>query len=311
MLRIRLGVDDLARVRLAVTGVAATIEAVYSSFAIRRADTPLLYGDWARALRARLGAECSPLFNVVPGPSQMPLFMIKRTDDPAEFAEHVLAAPTPLLRTGLRTPHTPFARRLATGDRAARQALATAITSYHRAFADTVPTMRAMVHTDLVHRSTVLATTGLGGLFTTLHPGMRWRSPVLEIDSPVDGDIDLAGRPLQLTPSVFMRHGIGVLVEPRVAFVTYPVRGAARLGGTPGDPLVELLGKTRATVLRTLWTGCSTTELAELTGVSLASASAHAAVLRRAGLVETYREGRSVRHQLTPLGQSTLSGDVL
>ncbi len=307
MLRIRLDIDDLARVRLAPTGVAATIEAVFSSIAIRRADAPLLYGDWGRALRARLGVEVGPLFDLFRSPWQMPLFMVKRTDDPAVFAEHLLTVPTSQLR--LTGPHSPFARRLTSGDRDARRALATAVTTYHRAFADTVPAMRVLVDADLIHRTSLLATAGLGSLLNSLHPGMRWRSPILEIDAPVDRNIDLAGRRLQLTPSVFLRHGIGVLVEPDTAFITYPVRGSMRLDGQAGDPLVELLGRTRAEVLRALWTGRTTTELAELVGISLASASEHAGVLRRAGFVQTSREGRAVRHQLTGLGQRTLTGE--
>ncbi len=309
MLRIRLDVDDLARVRLAPTGVAATIEAVYSSIAIRRADAPLLYGDWGRTLRARLGTEVGPLFDLFRSPWRMPLFMVKRTDDPAVFAEHLLTVPTSQLRLD-DPPHTPFARRLTSGDGEARRALATAVTAYHRAFADIVPTMRALVHADLVHRTSLLATTGLGSLLGSLHPGMRWRSPILEIDAPVDRDLDLAGRRIQLTPSVFLRHGIAVLAEPETVFVSYPVRGSVRLDGQTGDPLVELLGRTRAEVFRALWTGRTTTELAELVGISLASASEHAGVLRRAGFVETLREGRAVRHQLTRLGQRALSGDV-
>src|SRR4051812_11160071 len=79
MLRIRLDIDDLARVRLAPTGVAATIEAVFSSIAVRRADAPLLYGDWGRDLLPRLGPDAAPLFDLFRSPWQVPRFMIKRT----------------------------------------------------------------------------------------------------------------------------------------------------------------------------------------------------------------------------------------
>ena len=41
-------------------------------------------------------------------------------------------------------------------------------------------------------------------------------------------------------------------------------------------------------------------------GISPASASEHAKVLRDANLIETRREGRSVRHSLTPLGSAML-----
>ena len=314
MLRIRLGLDDLARIRLATEGVAATIEAVYSSIAFRRADCALLYGDWGRALRPRLSASVTPLLELFRSPHDVPRFMIKRTDDPEELAEHLLALPATRIRDELLAspaPDTRLARRLATGDRDARLALAKAVVSYHNTFADALPTMQALVHADLVHRTTLLATEGLGALLNSLHPAMRWNSPVLELDAPVDRELDLNGRMLQLNPSVFLRWGIGVLEEAKTVFVTYPIRGTLRLAGPDtGDPLVELLGRTRAAALRTLRTARTTTELAEALGVSLASASEHATVLRRARLVDTHRDGRAVRHQLTRLGQRTLAGEA-
>jgi DNA-binding transcriptional ArsR family regulator len=41
-------------------------------------------------------------------------------------------------------------------------------------------------------------------------------------------------------------------------------------------------------------------------GISPASASEHAKVLREAYLVQTCRAGRSVRHSLSPLGRTIL-----
>jgi DNA-binding transcriptional ArsR family regulator len=47
-------------------------------------------------------------------------------------------------------------------------------------------------------------------------------------------------------------------------------------------------------------------ELAGVVGISPASASEHAKVLRDANLIETSREGRAVRHSLTALGRTFL-----
>jgi len=79
------------------------------------------------------------------------------------------------------------------------------------------------------------------------------------------------------------------------------------LAGPPGnDNLAALLGPTRAAVLHALREPHSTADLAGTLGISPASASEHAKVLRDAYLVETRREGRSVRHSLTPLGRTIL-----
>jgi DNA-binding transcriptional ArsR family regulator len=47
-------------------------------------------------------------------------------------------------------------------------------------------------------------------------------------------------------------------------------------------------------------------ELARVVGISPASASEHAKVLREVYLIETLREGRAVRHSLTALGRTML-----
>ena len=71
-----------------------------------------------------------------------------------------------------------------------------------------------------------------------------------------------------------------------------------------------MLGPTRAAVLRALAEPRGTAELAYEVGISPASASEHAKVLRDANLIETRRQGRSVRHSLTPLGR-TIVGQLL
>ncbi|MFG2834800.1 ArsR/SmtB family transcription factor [Streptomyces zaomyceticus] len=81
-------------------------------------------------------------------------------------------------------------------------------------------------------------------------------------------------------------------------------RGAR--GGTGG--LSAALGRTRTEVLRALTEPRTTTELARRTGISNATASAHATALRAAGLITTTRTGRSVHHERTPLGALLLTG---
>ena len=74
--------------------------------------------------------------------------------------------------------------------------------------------------------------------------------------------------------------------------------------------LADLLDRTRADVLvalAALAEGASTTQLARRTGISAASASEHARVLRRSGLVESRRSGKSTLHTLTPLGRRLLT----
>jgi DNA-binding MarR family transcriptional regulator len=71
--------------------------------------------------------------------------------------------------------------------------------------------------------------------------------------------------------------------------------------------LAGLLGRTRAAVLESMCDPCGTSGLAARLGLSTASASEHVTALRRAGLAQTAHSGRTVRHSLTPLGQSLLT----
>ncbi|MGY0232937.1 ArsR/SmtB family transcription factor [Longispora urticae] len=61
-----------------------------------------------------------------------------------------------------------------------------------------------------------------------------------------------------------------------------------------------------ATAQRRYLTGAGTGELATRVGISPASASQHAAVLRAAGLLSTARVGKSVRHTVTGAGAALL-----
>ena len=77
-------------------------------------------------------------------------------------------------------------------------------------------------------------------------------------------------------------------------------------GRPRGAALSALVGRNRAAVLGAIAGGCTTTELAGRVGISLASASQHASVLRDAGLITTHRQGSAVLHVLTPLGAELL-----
>jgi DNA-binding transcriptional ArsR family regulator len=122
----------------------------------------------------------------------------------------------------------------------------------------------------------------------------------------------LAGRGLLLVPGFFCWRTPVTLVDPELPPVlVYPIDRDCRVvdRGKGGDrSLIALLGRTRTAVLTAVGGGGTTTELSRRSGTSLASASEHATVLREAGLSNTRRDGGSVEHTLTPLGEAVLSG---
>jgi DNA-binding transcriptional ArsR family regulator len=82
-------------------------------------------------------------------------------------------------------------------------------------------------------------------------------------------------------------------------------------GSDDGRALASLLGRTRSAALQAIADGCTTSELAQLIGVSVSAASQHATVLRNAGLITTQRDGKAVVHTLTLLGSSLLNGEII
>ena len=174
------------------------------------------------------------------------------------------------------------------------------------------PSISTCVAADRGRRVHQLANGGIDELLSNLHPEVRWRPPVLEVPQAVPADVSLGGRGLRLQPSFFCDPAPA---RPRDTDATptlvYPVRRPAdALSSAPtrrGQSLAALLGRTRAAALAAVRRGCTTSELARRCGVSAATASQQATVLRGAGLISTRRDGGSVRHELTDLGSRLLA----
>lgn len=198
---------------------------------------------------------------------------------------------------------------------------------------------------DRLWRAQTQSVAGTDAMLHTFGPLLRWRPPVLTVDYPIDRDLHLDGRGLVLVPSYFCRQLPVALADGSLPpILVYPARPPARhrvgtagggavggvagaggaVGGTAGgaaggaeaggteaveaESLAHLLGHTRAAVLQSLGGLCTTSELARRAGVSASSASEHAAVLRRAGLITSTRLRNRVHHSLTPLGTALLAG---
>ncbi len=196
--------------------------------------------------------------------------------------------------------------------------------AYHRAAVEPYWThIQAQIEAERAARGRALLDGGADELLASLPPMLRWRAPVLECDYPVDRDVRLRGRGLLLQPSFFCRRTAVTLHDPELPPVlVYPA--AAQLASAPGSgesarPIEEqrqrtlgkLVGHTRSVVLRAIGDGATTSELARRAGVSLASASQHACVMREAGLVTTLRRGNAVLHTVTPLGAALLKGGAV
>lgn len=197
---------------------------------------------------------------------------------------------------------------------------------YHRAAVEPYWThIQAQIEAERAARGRALLDGGADELLASLPPMLRWRAPVLECDYPVDRDVRLRGRGLLLQPSFFCRRTAVTLHDPELPPVlVYPAASHLASAPTGGEAartvhveeqrqrtLGKLVGHTRSVVLRAIGDGATTSELARRAGVSLASASQHACVMREAGLVTTLRHGNAVLHTVTPLGAALLKGGAV
>ncbi|TQK44490.1 ArsR family transcriptional regulator [Streptomyces sp. SLBN-118] len=322
MLRIHFTGDDLARVRMAARPDVLW-EAILSFHRLRERRRALMFGEWRAETRVRLSGETRLLAALVPPRGYFPDFLT-----PSEGAcgleaslEALRATPPGRLHSELAlaaagraaAPGLPGRlSALAEGRPEALAGLVGALRSYHRAAIEPYwPHIQATVEADRAVRGRALLDGGAGELLASLPPVLRWRAPVLEADYPAERELHLNGRGLLLQPSFFCRGTPVVYRDTGLPPVlVYPAaHSCAPAFGESGDPsLGKLVGHTRSVVLQAIRYGCTTSELARRAGVSLASASQHAAVLREAGLVVTLRHGNAVLHTVTPLGAALLRG---
>lgn len=170
--------------------------------------------------------------------------------------------------------------------------------------------IRAVLTADYTDRVRTLIDTGVEGLFTTLHPDLRWAGESLELAGALDGDIDLSGRGLTLAPSFFRRRPHVLINAAGSVTLSHPapIRAVATWDADASHAdLASLLGRTRALLLVAIGDGpASTGQLALSVDTSAAAVSQHTKVLRGAGLITTIRQGQQVKHALTRRGEHLL-----
>jgi DNA-binding transcriptional ArsR family regulator len=313
MMRLRFDVEDLART--AFTPPGPYCELAVSAQLLQQPASPFRRLWLAR--RSRLTPQARQLLDIVPARGSVPEFLCpEATSCLDEALDRVRSTPVARIQAELeerpwRSPPSPWVRDLARGRVDALTELGVVMHAYYNdVMVPLWPGIERAVSAELSHRAWQVASHGIAATLNTLHPRTRWQDGVLEVDTPVDGDIDLAGRGIRLMPSIWTRPGVALgWTQPTLC---YPLPSPywdrqGLLSDDHHDPLVDVLGATRARILRALLSQHTTSGLARALGISTASASMHAAALRGAGLVSTRRDGRAVQHLLTALGQRLLT----
>ena len=312
MLRLWLEPADLTRIRFADRlHPAGTV--LLASQALRQPAVAAGLPTLARRVASATPA-LRPLHHLMPAQGFVPDFMT-----PWEGLTSIEDGLTAIRSTPVRriraevsaayahVPASAARRRFAAAEPWVLDALVTAMRSYFdQVLAPDWPALNS-THRRLVDEAAGrYALSGAAGILAELHEGIRWRPPVLEVDTWQEGEVRLAGDGLLLLPSPFTGPRPRVLVTPgRPALVVYPVAPPTALEGrrTRSDPLVSLFGRTRSAVLiHTTRPGRHTTStIARQAGISVSSSSEHLSALRAAGLVASRRDGGAIVHHATPL----------
>lgn len=177
--------------------------------------------------------------------------------------------------------------------------------------------IQALQVADIEHRMRLISRGGLEEMLRTLHPQVRRTEDGLDVSGKCcEFTSGLEGQGLVLVPCVFAWPGTFVLNRaPFMPTLTYAPRGAGaiwerRSDGDEEPALSQLMGATRANVLRQLDVPMTTTHVAAHLAVAPATASEHLRVLTGSGLLRSFRRGREVYYQRTPLGDSVAFPDV-
>jgi DNA-binding transcriptional ArsR family regulator len=172
------------------------------------------------------------------------------------------------------------------------------------------PRIRQLHEADVTYRARQLALGGAELLFADLHPMLEWHDGTLILNKNFDDKVDPGGRGLILIPAVFDWPGVAVLIEGEQPVLSYSPRGIATLwDDSPPQrtgAMDELIGGTRADLLRVLEVPMTTGELARRLHLTPAAVSQQLGLLRRAGVVDARRQGREVYTELTPDGRKLL-----
>lgn len=314
---------DLRRMRFAYSPLAELAESLQM---INQScgRLPELYRGWFERISGGLaGVDMGLLRVVVPPGPETARFMFQGAADAGTTIERQLRMvaeyPAELLGRDLReawggTGLPPAAKRLLAGGPGR---LAETLWEYWQvAIGPYWPQIRALLDADVAYRAARLASGGIECLLADLHPRVRLHDYAIQVgtESPVTQH-DLSGTGLLLIPCAFAWSYLDVGVgNPWPPHLIYGARGVgnlwhARAAAATGssDVLGELLGHSRAAILTCVALPMSTTGLAHELGLSPPAVSAQLSVLRRSGLVTSWRSGRRVLYQSTPLATSIIA----
>jgi DNA-binding transcriptional ArsR family regulator len=318
---IELSADDLAEIRFAFSPAWEPVMSLFKAY--RDPAKHALHLPWVTETRRHLeGRDIGVLVDVTSTNGYVADFLTPPPDTPfpdidEELERIVSTAPDQVARELLEAcerdaPQPRVLRSLAEDPASWLPTLAEQMREYWKiAIEPHWPRIRALLEGDVMHRARQLALGGADLLFSDLHPSISYADGVLTIDKHLEERVRPDGRGLLMIPAVFDWPGIALMMSKGYQpTLSYSPRGIANLWGSEAAPtdgaMDELIGGTRAEILRALEVPMTTTEIAERLHLTPAAVSQQLGLLRRAGVVDAHRQGRGVYSALTPQGRQLL-----
>jgi DNA-binding transcriptional ArsR family regulator len=176
------------------------------------------------------------------------------------------------------------------------------------------PRMRTLLTADIAHRGRMITEQGTAAMLNGLGPTIEYRQGLLRVTGVSDPSRveSVRGRGLVLFPTMF---GPGAVIPydiGRLPELGYPVRGQGALWAMrerPSDSdLGRLIGRERLRILGLLRDRPrSTSDLAVELAVTPSAVNQQLRLLRRTGLVDSYRLGKQVFYQRSDLATLLLA----
>lgn len=318
----RLARDDLSAIRF---GVSPGHELAHAVRVLGQPQYHPLQWGWLRRTRGQAPERAFELLRLLVGPDgYMPDFLTSTPGwelTPDEELERLRHAELEPMRVDLfkRVERTTGAERqvlrsMAEDPARARPVIADAWKQcWDALLAPFWSQLEHILRADIGARARRMTIHGTGPMVDTLHEAVQWAPHAVRVQLRLHAEVlDCAGSGLVLAPSVMAPRCSVVTEAPAQPTLFYPALGVSeRWADAPTsttDALRSLLGTGRAGVLLVLRGPLSTTEIAAAEDLAVSTASHHLSLLRAAGLVHSRREGRTVLHERTPLGEALASG---
>ena len=330
MIRLHLSAADARRIRFASSPLWEAVTSLRTLTDTSRRWH--LHQPWRDQVRSRLDrVDLSVLTAVVRPAGYLPDFLVPSparrhvafhtaltelaAADPAQAAgELIHLAGHPVAQRGPgRAERIALLHELAADPTAALARIAQALDEYWQAaVAPFWLRLHALLQDDIAHRLDQLADGGVDALLRGLHPSVRFDGTTLHIEKYYDGDASADGRGVLLVPCAFAWPDVMVrTAQPLPVTISYSPRGVGRLWeqhpSSHHTALAEVIGRTRADLLRLLDLPMATSQLATQLALSAPTLNAHLKALHAAGIVAARRDGRFVLYSRTPVGDLLLA----